>query len=128
MDVKLEWKVSSDVDDLVKIVLKCRQELTNVCFSMNGAAKVLSTDVYAFGKVIELFKLSDMWKDASDAVSDEPDAKGRVHWQSTLLVADFGSFKLHSSEVMGEDKVRIVMVFDVNSGVDLTMYGNVDLV
>ena len=45
-----------------------------------------------------------------------------------LQVADFGRFKLHRNEVMGETDVRVVMTFDVEgSSAPQMFFGNVEL-
>lgn len=128
MDSVLEWDVSAKVDGLVETIVKCKQELTNHCFKMHGSAKAISSDAYASAKVIELLKLSEMCKPCVDETEDDTQVSiGRRAFKEHEVVADFASFKLHHAEVMTNEQVRLVVVFDVGTGIDQTWYGNVEL-
>jgi hypothetical protein len=123
MDFTVEWKVSSNVEKLVDAVNECKQGLTNGTFGKYGRAKLLSCDVYASPKVIELFELSALWSPSTEFSEDDLRAKN-----VSEPVANFELFRLHRHQIMSDDTVRLVCNYDVMDGVDKTMYGNVRLV
>lgn len=131
MDVVLEWKQSAKVDELVDTLAKLKQELTNACFKKYGAAKSISVDAYASENIVAMLRKSAMWKDIADIeeVIDESSANSRrsKSAQTTERVGDLGFFYLHEAYVMGDEQVRMVVVFKTDSPVEETWFGNVTI-
>lgn len=129
MDVVLEWKQSTKVEDLVDTLAKLKQELTNACFKKYGAAKSISVDAYASEKIVDMLRKSAMWKDVADVEEtiDENDSNSRrsKSAMTTERVADLGFFCLHEAYIMGDEQVRMVVVFNTDSPVQETWFGNV---
>lgn len=125
----MDCKVSGKADDLVDTLARLKQELTNACFKKYGAAKALSVDAYASEKTVDLLRKSKMWKDAVDEeeLVNEDDSNSRRgrSAKTTVLVADMGFFKLHLADVMGDEQVRMVVVFKTDSPVEESWFGNV---
>lgn len=129
MDATLDWKVSSKVDGLVDALANLKQELTNVCFKMHGAAKVVSCNAYASEKVIELLSLSKMWKPIEKEEDDSPtDSKGRHFNIPEIAVADMAFFKLYKANVMGDNQIRLVAVFEAGRPAEQKLYGTIWLI
>lgn len=129
MDATLDWKISSKVEGLVDTLAKVKQELTNLCFKMHGAAKAVSCDAYASEKVIELLKLSEMWKPVEKVEDNRlTDSQGRHFNVAEVCVADMAFFKLYLANVMGDEQIRLVVVFETGDGPDQKLYGNVRLI
>lgn len=118
MDVKLEWKLSSDVDELLAITLKCKQELTNACMHKNGKARVVYCYVYASEKLCEFYSLSELSTDASEKPDNRlwPDA-------SSVRCSTFPQFELYTSDVASNEQVMIVMRFDAGGDHDEEWFG-----
>ncbi len=135
MDATLDWKISPKADGLVDTLAKVKQELTNVCFKMNGAAKALTCNAYASEKVVELLKFSEMWKPIENPEDDRPtDSQGRHFNAIDIPVADMGFFKLYIANVMGDEQVRLVVTFDIGipegrtTNAEQKLFGNVRLI
>lgn len=133
MDVKLQWKVSPDVDGLVKTVLACKKDLTNACKSVYEGVrvKVLTCDVYAGDKLLQLFSLSELFVPVLETaeVIDESVPESRREKVYTEHVGNFTMFQLHRAPVMGERDVRMVIVMNVDGdSADQKWYGNIELV
>lgn len=131
MDAKVQWKISPKVDTLVEAIVKCKQELVTAAFSKHGMhTKLLTCDAYASSKMLELLELSELWTVCTEIT--EEDIKVPLHRRqkkSTELVADFTLFRLHRMDVLGEDAIRVVAVFQVpDSAADTSWYGNVEIV
>jgi hypothetical protein len=130
MDSILTWKLSGDVETLVKTIVSCRQELTTMCFSKYGRAHLEECNVYASAKVIELLQLSSSWTDALPTVQiiEVADSLRRhVYSPKTASehVADFEQFKLHKDFILGDDTIRVLCLYDVAQGNTKLWFGNV---
>jgi hypothetical protein len=130
MDVKVQWKVSPNVEKLVGAIVRCRELLVDVAKQKHSLTRVgvVSCDAYADAKVVELLRLSDRWTNVKPQV-DEVDARtGEKRVPTSEHVAGFEQFQLHSNPVMGEETVRVVLVAAVGEDHDHTFMGNVELV
>lgn len=126
MDVKLDWTISDDVETLVDSIIDCRKQLIKDCVFKHGMrSRVLDCDAYASGKIIELLRLSTRWVECLDDLEEDLTVPTwRRQKKHTELVADFSSFRLHVSPVMGSD-IRVVMSFDVGDAAMQTWFGTV---
>lgn len=131
MDAKVQWKISSNVDSLVDTIAKCKQELVTGAFSKNGmGSRLLTCDVYAGPKLLELLMLSELWTPVCEMTEEDLIIPAhRRPKKTTELVADFTIFKLHRMDVLGESAIRVVAAFSIpGSSAEQTWYGNVKIV
>lgn len=121
MDVTVRWvKPEADAPlSLVEALLGALVELQQFTFVKWGRAKRVSCDVYTHVDVIGLLAMSDGWKPVASFDLKRPLGSHSEH------VGDIGGLRLYRDRIMGPDTIRMVAVFDVNDGVDKTMYGNV---
>ncbi len=132
MDYRTQWKISSEVETLVEAIVICKNGLVVGCKEKHGSTKVnlLSCDVYAGDKPLQLLGLSESWTPCVEFTEEDlitPLSRRQV--KTTELMADFAAFKLHRMSVLGEDVIRVVNVFRVDGhSAEQTMYGNVELV
>lgn len=132
MDAKAQWKVSPKVETLVDKIVECKQGLV-ACVKernpYNRHLKTVSCDVYASPKLVELLSCSQLWKPASEKSEGGEEAddrrKSKVMHE---LVADFELFRLSSDPIIGDEVIRVVMVFDTSESSSETFYGNVEIV
>jgi hypothetical protein len=131
MDVKVQWKISDDVDGLIAAVVECKHQLLRIAAEKLGRdVKQISCDAYAAPKILELFQLSANWVPVVEF--SEEDMRVPVHRRqkkTTELVADFGLFKLHRMDVLGTRSVRVIAAFEgLEGGADQVLFGDVELV
>jgi len=131
MDVKLKWKISSDVESLVETIVECRRLLVAGCAARNKSkTNLLSCDAFAGHKLIELLQLSEMWSPCVEFTEEDlRTAPSRRQKKTTTLMANFSLFKLHCMEVLGEEAIRVVVECSSDDSVVVqTYYGNVEII
>lgn len=130
MDVKARWRISADVEALVEVILQCRKQLITECMRKHGMkTRLLSCDVYAGDKLIEMLSLSKRWRACMEMTEEDLRIPpSRRQKRTTTLLADFTDFKLHRMPVLGETDVRVLASFDVGDEADQAWYGNVELI
>jgi len=131
MDVKLQWKLSDDVESLVASIVDCKNQLTSASNEKHGTTnvKLLSCDAYAGEKLVTLLRLSELWQPAIEFTEEDLLVPlSRRQKKTTELQADFQAFKLHCMPILGETVLRVVNVFHVDgTSSEQTMYGNVEI-
>lgn len=125
MDHTSSWLVSENVNGLIVKLSDVKRELMLLGKEMWDDDVSEFTTVYAHKKVIELLRLADGWKDATDE-GEELSFENRRYKQYTAshLVGRFDGFLLHEDEVIAHDLVRMVVHIDVRK----KLYANVKLV
>lgn len=130
MDVKSRWQVTHEIETLVEVIVKAKQDLVTAAFEKYGMnTRLASCDVFAGQKLIELFQMSELWTSCSEQPEDQDVVSYRRQKKTTELVADFNAFKLHRMEILNISDVRIVAVFHVEGhGAEQVMFANVEIV
>lgn len=117
-------------ETLVETVMAVASELQKAAFSKWGRAKRLTVAVDAPESLLRAFRSSVLWSPPSP-VPELPEGATKMERHlatpsvSWTPVADFGVFKLNANVTLPDDTVRIIAEFDVDDGIDKTMYGNV---
>lgn len=118
MDAEVKWKVTEDFSGLLEAVLNCKRELTKLCFTKFGSAKIMEYKVCAPQKVCELLLLSENYTPIKGRQFDSYCYKA---------LADFEHFRLFKTKMHGESVIRLEALFDVGEGVGKHWYGDVVL-
>jgi hypothetical protein len=106
-------------ETLVAELLSTVSELQKVTFAKYGRAKRVSIDVFASPDVTCIFECSVLLRLPKEEIPAS-DGKSR-------LVGTISDMSIWEDKLMSNDDVRIVATFDVDDGVDKTMYGNVTI-
>lgn len=128
MDVKVQWKVCSDPESLIAVIVACRDELVEVAKAKHRLTRVglVSSEAFAGDKLLEMLQLSDKWKPLIEVfeVTVRPNKRNP---NAAVLVADMGQFKLYRSKVMGTEMIRVIVNADVGEDCVQTFYGTVEV-
>lgn len=129
MDFTAKWAISSDVEELVEVIVACRKELIEIVKRRkpsNRAVKMLYCDVHVSPKLTEFLKLSSSWKDHKETAKETDDRRStRPYTQETI--ADCGFFNVVKDTIIGDEAIRVVAEFVTGDGTDEVMYGNVKI-
>lgn len=125
MDVTVQWVVSENVEGLVSALCDAKLKLMGLAKEMWDDEVSEFSTVYAHKKIVELLRLSDGWKDATDQ-SEQLSYENRrlAQFTASHLVATFKEFSLHEDEIIAHDVVRLIVQVDVKK----KLYANVRLV
>jgi len=130
MDAKVQWQVNSDVNTLVDSITKCKQELVTSCFCKHGmSSKLVKCDVFASDKMLELLQLSELWTPCIEMTEEDVTVPlNRRQKKTTMLVADFGSFKLHRMKILKEARLRVVVTMQAEAeSAEQLWFGDVEI-
>jgi hypothetical protein len=134
MDFTVQWTISADVESLVDSIVECKKGLANALKAknpFNTRLKVVACDAYASPKLCELLNLSELCTlvDPDSDVEIVVDERHPIKQSEfSTPIAGFELFTLYNDEIIGDDRIRIIVLCEVgNDNVEI-YYGNVELV
>jgi hypothetical protein len=108
MDETVEWVLSDDVNELVKVITKVKNTFRLMVLKNSDKAKVITFDAYAPPKLFEFLKIAENWTTPDEG-----------------LTLDFGTFQLHSDKVLSDDNIRVVIDIEHGDSHPSTMFADV---
>lgn len=111
---------------IVNAINRCIDALKSANADKNGESPVVSCDVSASSRVIDLLKTSKLFSVSEQMIHIESEPPWKKLPAAIKHIADFPTFSLSSNTINDDSYISVVMAFESPDG-DKTFFGRVEL-